>query len=324
MKVSIIIPVYNSELYIHQCLDSILNQIFSKDHYELLLINDGSTDSSGQICDQYAAADKRVRVFHQKNAGVSAARNVGLDHARGEWILFVDSDDYLGQDYLNILEDGDEFDFAMVNVNIFENGHTKNFTDYPTEIITKKSFFTKFRLYPNFAGPWSKFFRRDIIDRNKLRFDCGLNFGEDALFNLQYLHSCEKIKVTNQTAYFYRESSNSLSKQKYNYDATKYLFDKLRSELYKYDSTIYLNHIVAPLSRTIVTLYNDGSLNGDARISELKKFMLHHKQAIQLLYQDSLMKFIFRFGFALHCYKLLDFVLQKKLSIIKDAGTTYN
>ena len=92
-KISIIVPVYNTEKYLRCCIDSILVQTFAD--FELLLINDGSTDSSGTICEEYALEDRRVRVFHKENGGVSSARNVGLDNARGEWITFVDSDDYI-------------------------------------------------------------------------------------------------------------------------------------------------------------------------------------------------------------------------------------
>lgn len=92
-KISVIVPIYNAEKYLHRCIDSILNQTFTD--FEVLLINDGSTDSSGSICDEYAKKDSRVRVFHKENGGVSLARNIGIDKALGLWTLFVDSDDWL-------------------------------------------------------------------------------------------------------------------------------------------------------------------------------------------------------------------------------------
>ena len=91
--ISVIVPVYNAEMYLHRCIDSVLAQTYQ--NFELLLIDDGSKDSSGTICDEYAAKDARVRVFHKEIGGVSSARNVGLDHAQDEWITFVDSDDYI-------------------------------------------------------------------------------------------------------------------------------------------------------------------------------------------------------------------------------------
>lgn len=99
--ISIIVPVYNVEKYLSQCIDSILAQAFID--FELLLVDDGSTDGSGRICDEYANKDARIQVFHKKNGGVSSARNIGLEHAQGEWITFVDSDDWLDLKYCQIL-----------------------------------------------------------------------------------------------------------------------------------------------------------------------------------------------------------------------------
>ena len=100
-QISVIVPVYNVEKYLSRCIESILSQTFTD--FELLLIDDGSTDRSGEICDEYAKKDTRIRVFHTKNRGVSAARNLGLDNAKGEWISFVDSDDWVEDDYLRTL-----------------------------------------------------------------------------------------------------------------------------------------------------------------------------------------------------------------------------
>lgn len=95
-KISVIIPIYNAEKYLHRCIDSILSQSYC--NLEILLIDDGSKDASGNICDQYAIKDRRVKVFHKENGGASNARNTGLDHCSGEWISFVDADDYLLSD----------------------------------------------------------------------------------------------------------------------------------------------------------------------------------------------------------------------------------
>ena len=107
-KVSVIVPVYKAEKYLHRCVDSILSQTFTD--WELLLIDDGSPDRSGEICDEYAKKDTRIRVFHKENGGVSSARNMGLDIAKGKWIVFVDSDDWCEPDYL--------VDFFFVNVEL--------------------------------------------------------------------------------------------------------------------------------------------------------------------------------------------------------------
>ena len=99
--ISVIVPVYNAEKYLHRCIDSVLAQTYTD--FELLLIDDGSKDQSGEICDEYAQKDARVRVFHQENGGVSSARNLGLDNAKGEWVTFVDSDDWAKPYYIEHL-----------------------------------------------------------------------------------------------------------------------------------------------------------------------------------------------------------------------------
>ena len=101
--ISIIVPIYNAEQYLHRCIDSILHQNYTD--FELLLIDDGSKDASGAICDEYAAKDTRVRVFHKENGGVSSARNLGLDNAQGEYITFCDADDYVDQEWLAAYRD---------------------------------------------------------------------------------------------------------------------------------------------------------------------------------------------------------------------------
>ena len=113
-KISVIIPVYNTEKFLHRCIDSILTQTYTD--FELLLIDDGSKDSSGSICDEYAEKDSRVRVFHKENGGVSSARNLGLDNAWGEWITFVDSDDYIEENFLKSFDGNLDADLVVGNI----------------------------------------------------------------------------------------------------------------------------------------------------------------------------------------------------------------
>ena len=110
-KISVIVPVYNTEKYLDRCIQSILAQTYTD--FELLLVDDGSTDSSGAICDKYAEQDSRVRVFHKENGGVSSARNQGLDNAKGEWITFVDSDDWVDREFFNILSKSSKPDILI-------------------------------------------------------------------------------------------------------------------------------------------------------------------------------------------------------------------
>ena len=211
-KISIIVPVYNVEKYLPRCIDSILSQTF-KD-FELLLIDDGSPDNSGKICDEYAQKDSRVRVFHKPNGGVSSARNLGLDNAQGEWITFIDSDDYIGDDFLEIPDNTLE-DLLIQNYKLIIDGELflKSFEkkvildsgmkDLVNENIAK-------RIY---RVPWAKFFKKSIIDNNNIRFADGVKIGEDTLFVLDYLCFTRSVRYMSSSSYMYRkEESETLKK----------------------------------------------------------------------------------------------------------------
>ena len=128
-KISVIVPVYNAEKYLHRCIDSILNQTFPD--FELLLIDDGSKDQSGEICDEYAKKDSRVKVFHKENGGVSSARNVGIDNAVGEYICFCDSDDWVEKTWLlSFFERMCDNDMLITSFNIYENEKKVEFKSF--------------------------------------------------------------------------------------------------------------------------------------------------------------------------------------------------
>ena len=132
--ISIIIPVYNTEKYLRRCMDSILNSAY-KD-FEILLINDGSTDSSPAICEEYSRQDSRIKVIHQKNQGVSVARNTGLDYCQGEWIVFVDSDDFISKDFLSLIakEVHQDKDLLLFDFSKYISGRAS--ADYPVHTLT--------------------------------------------------------------------------------------------------------------------------------------------------------------------------------------------
>ena len=202
--ISVIIPVYNTEKYLRRCIDSVLAQSYQD--FELLLIDDGSKDSSGAICDEYAAKDARVRVFHKENGGVSSARNVGLDHARGEWITFVDSDDWVHPQY---------FDFllcAIENADISHCGMIRVKNDDLEEDVQQIS---PIRIQDtdkmNFGEAadhcWGKLFRREIVE--KLKFEESVSFGEDKLFTAIALQTGKKLAVIDNVLYYYYNNPNS-------------------------------------------------------------------------------------------------------------------
>lgn len=121
-KISVIVPVYKVEQYIHRCVDSILAQSFTD--FEIILVDDGSPDNCGKICDEYAQKDSCVKVFHKPNGGVSSARNLGLNNAKGEWVTFIDSDDYIEQGFFSIPKDTSE-DLLIQNYKVLKNEECK-------------------------------------------------------------------------------------------------------------------------------------------------------------------------------------------------------
>ena len=202
--VSVIVPVYKVEAYLHACIDSILAQTF-KD-FELLLVDDGSPDRCGEICDEYARRDARVRVFHQSNAGVSAARNVGLEHARGEWVAFVDSDDTYFPNALDFMMGltNERIDFVEAGyVVYYESGEIFSAEREPICQSMDKVGLLEL-MYDNerfgYQGyVWNKVLRRSVIKRDGLRFAEDITFNEDRLFGVQFLCAMEGDGVFSTT-----------------------------------------------------------------------------------------------------------------------------
>ena len=167
-KVSIIVPVYNTEKYLARCIDSILAQTFTD--FELILVNDGSKDNSGKICDEYAQKDSRIVVIHKENGGVSSARNKGIDVAQGEWISFVDSDDWISSDFLSSFTY--DADLMICGIELFGTKHSQQIPDSQhlqntTEIYTWLASNCHRGYVPS---PWAKVFKTSIIHRFRTRW----------------------------------------------------------------------------------------------------------------------------------------------------------
>lgn len=201
-KVSVIVPVYNVERYLNRCVDSILSQTIRD--FEVILINDGSQDRSGEICDRYAKQDARVRVIHLNNGGVSAARNLGLKLAKGEYITFIDSDDYVKKTYLEEMM-APECDLSVCGFyKCLPDGKCERH-DFPylglqTKTIDKLShWFEEGVLYT----VWGKMFKREIIRSNNLFFYTDMSYGEDNLFALEYVSYCTSVSFVGNILYWY-------------------------------------------------------------------------------------------------------------------------
>lgn len=208
VQYSFIIPVYNAEKNLKKCLDSICKQSFT--NYEVILIDDGSTDQSFSICKRYEIHNKKFHVYYQQNSGPSVARNVGLELATGKWICFVDSDDSIEESYLQDIQDiVQSFDVDVVFIGhnkVNENGMKDVFLHgkvLETNIKTALAFSER----DMFGYTWIKAFRRDSI--KEIRFDVNLNLFEDEIFTCQVLPNCGRIGVVNKPIYNYNIGDGS-------------------------------------------------------------------------------------------------------------------
>lgn len=212
--VSIIVPVYNAEKFLELCITSIINQSYND--IELILIDDGSTDNSGKICDEYALKDERITVFHCRNKGVSAARNIGLDNAKGKYIIFIDSDDYVEKNYVEELVkaiESDKNELAICGIKEIENKKVK--IRKKRAKLTGNFYEDYFSLIDFLCVPFAKIFLSEIIEKNKIRFDEKLSYAEDEIFNLTYYEFVKKYNFAKKTFYIYNHRYGTLSDKNY-------------------------------------------------------------------------------------------------------------
>ena len=209
--ISIIVPVYKVEPYLQECLESIISQTFAD--IEIILVDDGSPDSCGEMCDRYTEKDSRIQVIHKSNGGLSAARNTGIAHATGQYICFVDGDDLISPQYcrilLEILENTD-YDFSVCGVCRFADGTLPTPDADSAQILTADNVaFVGMQLNRETEfGVWNKLYRRELFE--KVRFVQG-RINEDVIFSADLLMNCTKgIVLTNQPLYYYRQRSSGI------------------------------------------------------------------------------------------------------------------
>lgn len=297
-KVSVIVPVYNAEGVVSRGVDSILAQGYQD--FELILVDDGSSDGSGAICDKYAQQDGRVKVVHQENAGVSAARNAGLKVAQGEWVTFVDSDDIVLDGFLESLVAAvnreERIDLAYCGYAIVE-GSTSIKTYQTKTYIGKEQLHdvlssTKL-LYR--CSPWAKLFRRSIITDNGLKFDTNLTISEDRLFIYKYLIHVRGVATTSTVGYLYGSfSPMSLKHKRVPTEMLAYrqkaitaaahdVIDKFRLE--KGEAFLIARHLVLILFELIRNVYQE---SGASRKTRERQHELFASLFNADLYQDNL------------------------------------
>lgn len=238
-NISVIVPVYNAEKYLCECIDSILNQTFTD--FELLLINDGSKDKSLQICRKYASSDTRIVIIDQDNQGVSSARNRGIQKAKGEYLFLVDSDDIIKIDTLEVLYDSiKKYNCDIVVSKIYrfnEIGLVRRYSDFVSQVVDKDSLraisfhymLAKDRVRLPKDLSWTGFcaciYKAEIIRNNKIEFR-NFRIGEDSLFLYDYLLSCNSVYLLSKTFYGYRMNADSVTH--------KFIPDYLEDTLIRY------------------------------------------------------------------------------------------
>ena len=220
--ISVIVPIYNSEKYLEECIKSILNQSYRD--FELLLIDDGSKDSSGEICKRYELKDTRVKYVHKTNGGVSSARNEGIKLATGKYIAFVDSDDIVKDNMLEVLF-SKHADFAMCGYELYDDINKQILNQFVCtkldgDVRELANNVSDYLLPPYLLGPCFKLFDKEIIKKYDIQFPPELSYGEDAIFVFKYLLHCKTVGISSYIGYVYRKYGNETL-------SGKFLLDKI-------------------------------------------------------------------------------------------------
>lgn len=238
--VSIIVPIYNAEQYLRRCVDSILNQEYTD--FELLLVNDGSTDASGDICEEYGDRDPRVIVIQKENTGVSDSRNRALDRAQGKYLQFLDSDDWITPDATRLfVRAAEEYGCDMVISDFYrvvgERLSPKG--DIEEEgVLTREEFAAHMMENPAdfyYGVLWNKLYRRDIVEEHNLRMDTDISWCEDFMFNLEYIRYAKVFYALHAPIYYYVKRKGSLASQGINISKTV----KMKLNVFEYYNNFY-------------------------------------------------------------------------------------
>lgn len=267
--VSIIVPVYNAEDTISRCIDSILNQDYTD--FELLLVNDGSKDASGSICDKYAARDSRIHVIHKENTGVSDSRNLALDRACGTYLQFLDSDDWITPNATGLLvQAAERFHCDLVISDFYRvvGERVSHKGDIEDDcVMTREEFASHMIENPAdfyYGVLWNKLFRREIIEQHYLRMDSDISWCEDFMFNLEYIRHADVFYALQVPIYYYVKTKGSLASQ--GMSITKTI--KMKLMVFEYYNNFY-KHVLdeddyeknrLQVYRFLVDAANDGAV----------------------------------------------------------------
>lgn len=283
--ISVIVPVYNIEDYIERCIESVLKQTYK--NFELLLIIDGATDNSKSICDKWSEKDDRVRVIYQENGGVSSARNHGIKEAKGDYITFVDGDDYINTEMLEQLLNNmicNDSDISMCDLCVVHLNGNKSRVDMPDQVFDKKYLIENYFDNPNIKellwGPYQKLFKKQVLKDISFK---KYALGEDILFVFEAIQNIIKLSYVNYEGYYYvhREGSavkSAFSRKKFDYIyAAKEIVDICEKKIpYAVDTAnvwLYKNSLV--LFRSLIV--NNAKKEFSLEFNELKRYLKKNK-----------------------------------------------
>lgn len=217
-KFSVMVPVYNAESYLKRCLDSIVNQNY--ENLDVILVNDGSTDRSAEICDQYATKDARFKVIHQKNKGLPGARNSALEFATGEYLCFLDNDDFLEKNFFKILNEATHSKADVISFNYYEEKQQQKLVrNQEDEIRVDDIFLSNILVNTSnsnfFWFVWRRIYKSEFLKKHHIKFDETAKFGEDSIFNIEVFSCYPKYEHIPDILYNYCENQDSMVRSKY-------------------------------------------------------------------------------------------------------------
>ena len=316
MEVSVIIPIYNTDKYLCRCIDSVLNQDFAD--YEILLIDDGSTDNCGLICDEYKSKSEKIKVIHTVHGGVSSACNCGIEHSKGKYLMFCDSDDYVESEWISTLyysieDNHDDFVFCAFykedmskssSVHLSDGNHRYSIDDY--YLMYQKGFS---------AYRWIRIFRKDKVSA-VIRFDEEVSVGEDVLFNIEYLKTCKSFLYVDKPLYHWVNNGNDSLSRAYHakyYDDIKMLYFPRESAIANKDLQKFYNDYFYRFYACIDVVNDDQNTMSESEKKAYIKYILHDKEFCHALEhsEKSKLKTLVRFK----SYVLIK--LYKKLQRIR-------
>ena len=288
-KVSVIIPVYNTSKYLHHCLDSVLSQTFAE--FEIIIINDGSTDNSLEILREYEAKDNRIVVIDKNNEGVSAARNCGIKVAKGEYIMFCDSDDFVTPNWIeklyeaiykhpNSWVDCDYYKYDAVK-NLVTPNHMKNIT---SDMVIPNSEYYIYYKNQNSHSCWNRIYKKDVLYSNNILFPVDISVGEDVLFNIEYIRYCDAFFHVSSELYYWNNDNNmSLSRKedKKYYDTIKVLYFPRLSVVSQKDKQNFIDDYFYRFYLCLEKIYQNNNSKKDA--IKYGNYILNDKEFIHAL-----------------------------------------